>query len=169
MRTEDCHMKSDSKGPKDCVGQQTKRILGQDSSGNISNPFHGVDKSLVAEMQEEEMKFKAMHLIMRQLPERTATFRDAVLGSPSFPWLPGKMFTVSVENGAYDKFCRKMGRLLLERDQRLLSELIKLDVEVLRNVPNITARQAGGFYYFKYGLRNRGTISAEGWLTSSRR
>ena len=123
----------------------------------------GVDAKLTADAEVEEMKFKATHLIARQLPKEEATSRNAVLISPFFPWFPEKMFAVAMENGAYDQFCQNMGRLILERDQNLLGELIRPDLRILKKAPNITAREIRGFYFSKYGIQNRETIAVAGW------
>ena len=123
------------------------------------NPFTGIDKSLMEEIQTHGgMQYKAMHLIMRNLPKTNDVFRNAVLQSPFFPWLPEEMFVVSLANAIYTKYCQKMGRLLLERDQQLLKALIEHDLSILKKVPNITVRQVRAYYFYKYALQNRETL-----------
>ena len=66
---------------------------------NQKNPLTRVNKKLMEDMQEKKMQFKAMRMILN-LPGMSAKFRNAVLSSPSFPWLPGAMFGVSLPGGA---------------------------------------------------------------------
>ena len=135
------------------------QLLGTEGTTEPKNPFAGIDPNLIEDLGEKKMAFRAMHLIMKNLPSLGSKFRDAVLARPFLPWIPAKMSAISTGKGTDDAICQQMCRLLQERDPALLRELIEFGPGILKKKQGGTARQVRGFFFLKYGLRNKETLS----------
>ena len=44
-----------------------------------------------------------------------------------------------------------------------MGEFIRFVLEILEEIPNVTAREIRAYYYFKFGLQNKETIAVAGW------
>ena len=76
----------------------------------------------------------------------TGSYRDDVLRSGCLPTLPYSFFRITTQQGAYEKYDRKMGRLLLEKYSAPLSESIIYGMGVFKRRPGLTARRVCGLF-----------------------
>ena len=115
------------------------------------------------DMKGKKRELEAMQMIPGNLPGAREKVRNAVLSPPLAPWLPEALFVASLGSGADADACQRIWRLLSGRGRDLSKRLVAFDVEILWRAPGVTAIQVRAYYFFKYGLRNRGAVEVTEW------
>ena len=90
---------------------------------------------------------------------------DIILATPELEYLPGGLFTFSLAKDSYPPAQRAFARMLLNKERPIIPALIKLDLELLRRVPQINPYTAKCFLFKKFFIAARDFSRITGFMT----